>query len=178
MGIGEHEPLDRGAFEQVVAEYADRLYGVALRITRSSLDAEDAVQEAFLSAYRSLHQFRGAANPHTWLYRITVNAALQRVRERRPEEYLDPDAPVVRPTGDWSTASQDPALTAELRERVEEALSRLPPDYRTAVILRDIEALSAVEAAQVLEIGEAALKSRLHRGRAMLRQLLDEYLQG
>ena len=112
------------------------------------------VQEAFLSAYRSLHQFRGAANPHTWLYRITVNAALQRVRERRPENFLDPDADVVRPTADWTAASQDPALTAELRERVEEALSRLPPDHRTAVILRDIEGLSALEAAQVLEIGE------------------------
>ncbi len=178
MGIGEQEPLDRTAFEQVVAEYADRLYGVALRITGSSPDAEDAVQEAFLSAFRSLRRFRGEANPHTWLYRITVNAALQRVRERRPQEYLDDSIGPVRPSGDWSASVEDAATAAELRERVEVALGRLPPDYRTAVILRDVEGLSTVEAAQVLEIGEAALKSRLHRGRILLRQYLDEYLQG
>jgi RNA polymerase sigma-70 factor (ECF subfamily) len=178
MGIGDQEPLDRAAFEQVVAEYADRLYGVAVRITGSSPDAEDAVQEAFLNAFRNLRQFRGAANPHTWLYRITVNAALQRVRERRPQEYLDDSAPVAAPAASWNSVGDDAAVTTELREHVELALSRLPPDYRTAVILRDVEGLSAVEAAQVLEIGEAALKSRLHRGRVMLRQLLDEYLQG
>jgi RNA polymerase sigma-70 factor (ECF subfamily) len=174
MGLGEQQPLDRTAFEQVVAEYADRLYGVALRITGSSPDAEDAVQEAFLSAYRSLRDFRGEANPHTWLYRITVNAALQRVRAQRPQEYLDE---VRGPAADWTSVGIDPALTAELREHVEWALGRVPPDYRTAVILRDIEGLSTVEAAQVLEINEAALKSRLHRGRVLLRQLLDDYLR-
>jgi len=177
MAIGEQDPLDRAAFAQVVAEYADRLYGVALRITGSPPDAEDAVQEAFLNAYRSLGQFRGAANPHTWLYRITVNAALQRVRDRRPQEYLDASADPVRPMADWSSASSDPAVNAELRERIELGLGQLPPEYRAAVILRDVEGLSSQEAAQVLEVGEAALKSRLHRGRVLLRQYLDDYLQ-
>jgi RNA polymerase sigma-70 factor (ECF subfamily) len=176
MGMGEQGPLDAAAFEQVVAEYADRLYAVALRITGSEQDAEDVLQEAFLAAYRGLGQFRGDARAQTWLYRITVNAALQRVRTR-PQEYLDPSAPAEPPRGDWSRLEADPAVAAELRDRIDRALAQLPPDYRTAVVLRDVQGLSAAEAAEVLEIGEPALKSRLHRGRVLLRQLLDEYLQ-
>jgi RNA polymerase sigma-70 factor (ECF subfamily) len=177
MVAPEHEPLDRMTFEQVVAEYADRLYGIALRITGSPDDAEDAVQEAFLSAYRHLGQFRGEAAPRTWLYRITVNAALRRLRERPPHEYLDEaPAPSEQPV-DWSARAQDAAVAAELRAQLEAALATLAPELRAAVVLRDVEGLSGREAAQVLEITEAALKSRLHRARALLRQALSEYLQ-
>src|SRR5919202_3596818 len=76
------------AFEQLIEEYGDRVYGIALRITGLPADAEDAMQEAFLSAFRSWASFRAEASPTTWLYRIAVNAALQRVRARRPVEYL------------------------------------------------------------------------------------------
>ena len=176
MARPDHEPLDRATFEQVVAEYTDRLYSIALRITTSPQDAEDAVQEAFVSAYRHLGQYRGEADPRTWLYRITVNAALRRVRERLPHEYLDEVVPVEQPLN-WVERAEDPAVAAELRAQLEIALRNLPPDYRTAVILRDVEGLSAREAAQVLDIGEAALKSRLHRGRVLLRQALEEYLR-
>lgn len=176
MGIPEHRPLDRAAFEQVVAEYADRLYSITLRITASPLDAEDALQEAFVSAYRNLGRYRGEADPRTWLYRIAVNAALRRVRERAPHEYLDDLGEAGQVAGNWSARADDPAVAAELRERLEVALGSLPPDFRAAVILRDVEGLSAREAATVLDIGEAALKSRLHRGRLLLRQTLGEYL--
>jgi RNA polymerase sigma-70 factor (ECF subfamily) len=176
MAIPEHGPLARIEFEQVVAEYADRLYSIALRITASPPDAEDAVQEAFLSAYRHLPAFRGEANPRTWLYRITVNAALTRLRARPPHEYLDELTEAGDEPGDWVRRAQDQALAGELREQLEGALSDLPPDLRAAVILRDVEGLSTREAALVLEIGEPALKTRLHRGRALLRQALAAYL--
>jgi RNA polymerase sigma-70 factor (ECF subfamily) len=175
MAIPGQGPLDRTEFEQVVAEYADRLYSIALRITGSPPDAEDAVQEAFLSAFRHLGQFRGESNPRTWLYRITVNAALQRVRERPLREYLEEPSALVDYPEDWSRRAEDPATVAELRAQVETALSNLAPDFRAAVVLRDVEGLSAREAAQILEISEAALKSRLHRGRLLLREQLDEY---
>ncbi len=176
MATPEHSPLDRTQFEQVVAEYADRLYSIALRITASPPDAEDVVQEAFVSAYRHLGQYRGEAEPRTWLYRITVNAALRRLRDRPPHEYLDELPETAEPPQDWVGRTRDPAVAAELRDQLETALHDLGPDLRAAVILRDVEGLSAREAAQVLEISEAALKSRLHRARVLLRQALADYL--
>ena len=176
MATPEHPPLDRTEFEQVVAEYADRLYSIALRITASPPDAEDAVQEAFVSAYRHLGQYRGDAKPATWLYRITVNAALRRLRDRPPHEYLDELPETQEPPDDWAARVRDPAVAAELRDQLERALQDLPPDLRAAVILRDVENLSAREAAAALDIGEPALKSRLHRGRVLLRHALADYL--
>ena len=178
MSRSEHGPLDRTEFEQVVVEYADRLYSIALRITASPADAEDAVQEAFISAYRHLRQFRGEASPRTWLYRITVHAALRRLRDRPLQEYLDEALESSEGPAEWSGQVQDPAIAAELREQLEQALGALAPDLRAAVILRDVEGLSTREAAQVLEIGEPALKTRLHRARVLLRQALAEYLSG
>jgi len=176
MATSEHGPLDRTEFEQVVVEYADRLYSIALRITASPPDAEDAVQEAFISAYRYLRQFRGEASPRTWLYRITVNAALARLRDRRPQEYLDEVTERPDESLHWTHRAQDQVVAAELRDELERALGTLPPDLRAAVILRDVEGLSTREAAQVLEIGEPTLKTRLHRARLLLRQALTDYL--
>ncbi|HLI27584.1 MAG TPA: sigma-70 family RNA polymerase sigma factor [Chloroflexota bacterium] len=178
MATSEEGPLDRAAFEQLVAEYAERLYNLALRITGVAADAEDAVQEAFASAYRHRDQFRGGASPRTWLYRITVNAALQRVRERAPREYLEEPLAERQELTDWPAHSDDPAVVAELRQQLEAALGALAPDLRAAVILRDVEGLSAREAAEALGISEAAFKSRLHRGRVLLRERLSEYLRG
>jgi RNA polymerase sigma-70 factor (ECF subfamily) len=176
MATPEHPPLDRTEFEQVVAEYADRLYSIALRITASPADAEDAVQEAFVNAYQHQGQYRGDAKPATWLYRITVNAALRRLRDRPLHEYLDELPETEDLPDDWAGRVRDPAVAAELRDQLERALMDLPPDLRAAVILRDVENLSAREAAAALDVGEAALKSRLHRGRVLLRQALADYL--
>jgi RNA polymerase sigma-70 factor, ECF subfamily len=176
MSTSEYGPLDRTEFEQVVVEYADRLYSIALRITASPPDAEDAVQEAFISAYRHLRQFRGEASPRTWLYRITVNAALARLRDRGPQEYLDDASERAEQAAEWTQRAQDQAVAGELRDELERALGMLAPDLRAAVILRDVEGLSTREAAQVLDIGEPALKTRLHRARVLLRQALADYL--
>ena len=167
---------NRAAFERLIEEYADRIYNVALRITGNRADAEDSMQEAFLSAYRAWSAFRGQSSPATWLYRIAVNEALMRVRARRPVEYLTEllhDVEVV----DWSVDLLESAHRAERQERLLEGISLLEPDYRAALVLRDIDGLSTAEAADALEISEQALKSRLHRARALLRQHLAEYFR-
>lgn len=161
------------AFEQLVAEYGDRVYGIALRITGSPSDAEDVMQDAFLQAFRAWPTFRGQSAPTTWLYRIAVNAALMRLRARRAAEYLSerPDEADIR---DWSADAAQPALRAEVQRRLEEGIQRLPEDLRVTLVLRDIEALSTSETAAALDISEAAVKSRLHRARALLRRYLAD----
>jgi RNA polymerase sigma-70 factor (ECF subfamily) len=168
--------LDAQTFEGLIDRYADRVYSVALRITGSPEDAADAVQDAFLSAYEHRDAFRGESTASTWLYRIAVNAALQRVRIRRPTEYLelpaDEDAEIV----DWSEDVPRRVEASELREMLERGIAHLPVNERVAFVLRDVQGLSTAEAAAVLELTEAALKSRLHRARVLLRQFLADYL--
>jgi RNA polymerase sigma-70 factor, ECF subfamily len=177
MGPPQEGPTDPTAsFESLVEEFADRLYSLAYRITGSHEEAEDATQDAFLSAYRFREAFRGQSDVGTWLFRIAVNAALQRVRRRHPEDYLeatDYDSPYV---ADWSGDLLRRIELSELRIQLENGIARLPEDLRVVLILRDVEQLSTAEAAAILEVSEAALKSRLHRARVLLRHHLAEYL--
>ncbi|MBA2461365.1 MAG: sigma-70 family RNA polymerase sigma factor [Actinobacteria bacterium] len=175
MSLHSEGTPDAVAFEQLVEEYGDRVYGIALRITGSPADAEDAMQDAFLSAFRSWAGFRAEASPTTWLYRIAVNAALQRVRSRRPIEYLSPEDEAEY-VPDWSVDLVRAAGQSELYAELERGIGLLPPDVRVAVVLRDVEGLSTSEAAAAMEMTEAAVKSRLHRGRALLRRFLQDYL--
>src|SRR5438105_3027296 len=164
-------PSDQELFERIVEEYSDRVYGIALRITGDDAEAQDAMQETFLAIFRGLGSYRGQAAFSTWVYRIAVNAALQ-TRRRRPrtdEQLVDTgydDLVVV----DWSHQVDAEAERHELAEALERGIRLLPDEYQVVVILRDVEGLSAAEAAAVLQIGEAALKSRLHRGRVLLRK--------
>jgi RNA polymerase sigma-70 factor (ECF subfamily) len=167
----------RYSFERLVEEYADRIFNVALRITGDRRDAEDAVQEAFLNAFRSWAHFRGESNPRTWLYRIAVNTALMRVRSRPPVTYLSSlgDQDDDR---DWSTSLTDLDRRIDLQELVLEGLQQLQPDLRAALVLRDVDGLSTSEAADALGLTETALKSRLHRARLQLRHYLASYFRG
>jgi RNA polymerase sigma-70 factor (ECF subfamily) len=165
------------AFERLITEYGDRIYSVALRITESAADAEDAMQETLLKAFERRGTFRGEASWTTWLYRIAVNEALMLVRRRQPVEYLDETGYDAAHVVDWSNDLGRRVELNELRAELERGLARLPEDHRVAVILRDVEGLSAAEAAEILDITEVALKSRLHRGRALLRQFLAEYVK-
>src|SRR5688572_11209419 len=171
MSLSSEGTPDLVAFEQLVAEYGDRVFGIALRVTGSPSDAEDVMQEAFLQAFRSWSTFRGEAAPTTWLYRIAVNAALARVRSRPPVELLtERDEGVDVP--DWSADAAQAVLRGELREQLEAGITRLPEDLRVTLILRDVEGLSTAETAAALDISEAAVKSRLHRARVLLRGYL------
>jgi RNA polymerase sigma-70 factor, ECF subfamily len=174
MDTPDRPIAERRAFERLVEEYADRVYNVALRITGSPSEAEDAMQEAFESAFRAWPRFRGESSPATWLYRIAVNASLMRLRARRPVEYLT-ELSASLEVQDWSDTMAEHTQSAELRERLLTGLTLLGPEQRAALVLRDIDGLSTAEAAAALEITEEALKSRLHRARALLRSYLADY---
>jgi RNA polymerase sigma-70 factor (ECF subfamily) len=171
---GEH---DRQAFELLIEGYADRLHSIALRVTGSPEDAEDAMQDAVLSAYQSWAQFRGEARGSTWLYRILVNAALQHVRRRHPEDYLTASGYEEASVIDWSEDLSRRVEDADLRETLERGIALLPEELRVALVLRDVEGLSTADSAAILDVSEAALKSRLHRARVLLRQWVTDYLE-
>lgn len=164
-------------FDHIVEEHSVFVYNVAFRMMGNPQDAEDVAQEAFISAYRAFGRFRGDSKVTTWLYRITVNAALMRLRKERKARELTRTGleDVVIP--DWSDAPYRAATDSELGERLREGIGMLPDDMKAAVVLRDMEELSNAEAADVIGISVPALKSRLHRGRVLLRKHLEEYLK-
>ncbi len=164
-------------FDHIVEQYSNFVYNVALRMMGNPQDAEDVAQEAFLSAYRAFGRFRGDSKVTTWLYRITVNAALMRLRKEKKARTLTRTGldDVVIP--DWSDAPFRAASDSELGDKLQEGVQMLPDDFKAAVVLRDIEELSNAEAAEVIGISVPALKSRLHRARALLRKHLEEYLK-
>ena len=170
--------MNEQEFAQLAEEHSGFVYNVAYRMMGNQHDAEEVAQDAFISAYRARDRFRGDAQPTTWLYRITVNAALMRIRKdkRRKEMTVSEDAQPDAPSTDWAQSPVASAMNTELGERIQEAINELPEDLQTAVVLRDVQGLTNEEAAEVLEISISALKARLHRGRVALRGILTEYL--
>jgi RNA polymerase sigma-70 factor (ECF subfamily) len=178
---------DEAAFEELVRSRGGALLAVARRFLRNEEDARDAVQEAFVQAFRGIRSFEEQAKLSTWLRRILVNACLMRLRTRRrkPEEPLDEDLlPAFRADGHrigvtpaWEDA-EERIEREETRRRVRAAIDRLPETARTVLLLRDIEERSTEEAAGLLGITENAVKIRLHRARQALRTLLDRELFG
>jgi RNA polymerase sigma-70 factor (ECF subfamily) len=177
---------DEDAFEVCVRTYCSRLLLVALRILRNEADANDAVQDAFLSAFKGLSQFQGQARLGTWLHRIVVNAALARLRRRKrhPERSIEDllphfgdDEHQLDPPVPWKEAPDKSLLQQELSELVQRCIGQLPEDYRTVLLLRDIEGFDSQETARLLETSLGVVKTRLHRARQALRSLLDPYFR-
>jgi RNA polymerase sigma-70 factor (ECF subfamily) len=166
---------DRDAFEELVRRHADRLYAVVLRFVADGDEAQEVTQEAFLRAWRGIGRFEGRSRFFTWLYRIGINEAKRRAARRPPVAVVSLDDEPVAEAPDWSEAPETLFHRADLRRVLEEAIRSLPPEYRTPIILRDVEGLSTSEAAEVMDLGEAAFKSRLHRARLVVRRVLDEY---
>lgn len=177
---------DAGAAEALVESYGDRVYRLARRITGSNEDAEEAVQDALWTVTRKIHSFKGESAFGSWLYRVAANAAYMKVRSRRSRTHevsleavlpaLDGDGRHFEPMDDWSARVDDHALQGELRGVLERAIASLPPDYRTALVLHDIEGLSNPEIAEALGLSLPAVKSRVHRSRLFLRQRLAAYM--
>ena len=177
---------DEDAFEACVRNYSGRLLLVARRILTNEEDARDAVQDAFLSAFKGIGRFQGHSRIGTWLHRIVVNAALSRLRsrQRRPELSIEDLLPhfgegehQIDPPAPWKVTSVAILQQQELRELVQGCISRLPETYRIVLLLRDIEGLSTEETAQMLETTIGVVKTRLHRARQALRSLLDPYFR-
>jgi RNA polymerase sigma-70 factor (ECF subfamily) len=174
------------AFETLVREHGGRLLGVARRLLRNEEDARDAVQDAFLSAFRSLESFEAGSRLSTWLHRIVVNAALMKLRTRRrkPEDAIEDLLPTFLDDGHrrdpgppWKEAIDEAAERHEVRALVRSYIDRLPDSYRNVLILRDIEELDTEETASVLGTSANAVKTRLHRARQALRTLLDPHFR-
>ncbi len=190
---GEHGWLARlrqgeeAAFEWLVREHGGRLLAVARRFLRNEEDARDAVQEAFLSAYRGIQGFAAGSRLSTWLHRIVINASLMRLRTRRrkPEDAIDDLLPRFaadghqenHPTPTWDASVEVLLARSQTRAIVRQAIDRLPDAYRTVLLLRDIEEISTQEAARLLGTTENAVKIRLHRARQALRTLLEPHFR-
>ena len=177
---------DPDAAARLVERFGDRVYRLAMRITGVNEDAEEAAQDALWTAARKIHSFKGESAFGSWLYRITANAAYQKLRARRArareialDEVLpsfDEDGRHFEPMADWSERVDEQALTAELRQVLERAIDGLPPDYRTALVMHDVEGLSNPDIAETLGISLPAVKSRVHRSRLFVRKQLAQYL--
>src|SRR5436190_16580700 len=170
---------DPEAFEALVRTHSGRLLSVARRFLPNEQDAQDAVQDAFIRAFRAIGNFQERAQLHTWLHRIVVNSALMKLRERRrkPEESIEELLPTFVADGhqasgssEWSDALLERKESAEI---VRAAIARLPEPYRTVLLLRDIEERDRAETAELLDTTPNAVKVRLHRARQALRTLLD-----
>lgn len=163
-------------FDTIVEDHADFVYNVAYRMMGNAEDAEDVAQEAFISAYRARDRFRGESKVTTWLYRITTNAALMRLRKEKRARSLTRTGLDDMEIPSWGETPEGSAVTSELGEKIREGIAMLQPDLRAAVVLRDVSGLSNSEAADTLGITISSLKSRLHRGRILLRKHLSDYI--
>ncbi|HEX3978527.1 MAG TPA: sigma-70 family RNA polymerase sigma factor [Solirubrobacteraceae bacterium] len=172
---------DQDAFAELVMRHADRVYGALRRFGLDAGDADEVTQEVFLRAWRGLARFEQRARFSTWLYRIAFNEAQRRLSRRTlpraiPRAEDDAHDPVAGLPEPAESGPEARALADELERQLDAALEQLPAEWRAAVVLRDIEGLSTHDAAEVVGVGEAAFKSRLHRGRMQLRELLGPYL--
>jgi RNA polymerase sigma-70 factor (ECF subfamily) len=177
---------DFQAFESLVTRYESKVYRLAIRMLRNAQDAEDALQETFIQVYRGLPGFEGRSTFSTWLFRLATNACLMKIRHRATEpsrllpleDYLPrQDQGEIPQMVDWTDRPEDALLSKESREKMMEALEKLPPEYRAVFILRDMEGFSNEETGEALGISIAAVKSRLHRARLALRGMLAEYFE-
>lgn len=172
------------AFEALVKRHERKLFRVAQHVTQNREDAQDVVQEAFLRAFRNLHQFREDSQFSTWLVRITINQSLMKVRkphrkkEVAIEQDLDTEAgePTIEAV-DWAPNPEQRYQVSELREILIKELNKLRPSLSLVFVLRDIEGLSTEQTSEVLGLSEAAIKARLMRARLQLRQQLSNYFR-
>ena len=174
------------AFERLVRLYTGRMLAVARRFLPNEEDARDAVQDAFLSAFRAIDRFEGEARLSTWLHRIVVNACLMklRTRRRRPEGRIEDllpgfleDGHFATPAAPWQESADALLESAENRKLVRDAIEGLPENYRTVLLLRDIEGFDTLRTAEELGMTTAAVKTRLHRARQALRTQLDVHFR-
>lgn len=175
---------DKEAFAELVTNYSERIYNLALRILRNREDAEDILQETFLTVLQKLDTFDGRSNFFTWIYRIATNASLMKLRKKRLGFTELPENPDLGPRHeeriivDWS---QDPSFNIqneEIKKIIDTAINQLSEIYRTVFILRDIEQLSIKETSKILNISEENVKIRLRRARMFLRDKISEYYEG
>ncbi len=181
---------DEGALAELIDKYGSKIYRLAFRYLRNKEDAEEITQDVLFKVYRKAGEFRGDSALSSWIYRITFNAAMSLLRttkyqqsraEERPLFSGDGDklpAPSVSEPADWSAMADERVLRQELHRGMYRAILALPVIYRAPVVLRDLQGMSTEEASAVLRVKDQTLKSRLHRGRVILRKQLADFAGG
>ena len=185
--VGRMQAGDSTAVADLASTYGPRIHQLALRYVKNWEDAEEVTQDVLMKVHRKIDAFRGDAALSSWIYRITFNTAMSRLRGRRASRAVEQThepmltengEPAVQEPADWSSLADDAVMRMQMRERLLSALTRLPSVYRIPVLLRDIQGLSTEEASAVLRVKPQTLKSRLHRGRLMLRTQLTDFAAG
>lgn len=176
---------DERSFEQLVMLHGGAMLAVIRRMLGHDADSQDCLQDAFTSAFKALGSFQGESRLGTWLHRIAVNAALMKIRsrKRRPERPIEDLLPRYQadghretPVPQWAVAQDVTAIDEDTRQVVRHCIAELPETFRVVLMLRDIEECSTEETSRLLEISVANVKTRLHRARQALRELLDRHL--
>ncbi len=182
--VNQFKAGDALAFEEIIARYESKVMSLALRFTRNQEDAEEVMQDVFTTVYRKIDGFRGQSAFSSWLYRIVVNAAFMKLRKRKQSQTVSIDdlSPAIkqycidRETFS-GTYSQNVAVSHEMQAVIQNAVNRLPDQYRAVFVLRDVDGLSNQETGEILNLSIPAVKSRLHRSRIMLRKKLQRYYE-
>ena len=181
---------DEHAVRELADAYSSKIYQLAFRYLRNKEDAEEVTQDVIFKVFRKAGTFRGDAALSSWIYRITFNAAMSRLRtasaqraqaEERRAAAMEGDEPTSEPRGevaDWTDLADEQVFRTQLRRRVFRAILALPAIYRAPVLLRDIQGMSTEEASAMLKVKDQTLKSRLHRGRLILRKQLADFAGG
>jgi RNA polymerase sigma-70 factor (ECF subfamily) len=173
---------DRAEFARLVEAYYQLIYRLAIKMLNDPQDAEDVLQETFFKALRGIRNFDGRSSLSTWLYRIATNEALMALRRKKPD-VVSTDEPVETVEGeqepvqivDWCCLPENELMSAEAQRYLDKAIDRLSPNLRAVFVLRDIQGLSTQETAEVLNLSETAVKTRLSRARLHLREDLSGY---
>ncbi|WP_078551212.1 RNA polymerase sigma factor SigW [Bacillus alkalicellulosilyticus] len=169
---------DQQAFAELVDLYKDKVYQISYRMVGNVHEAQDIAQEAFLRAYTNIDSYDTNRKFSTWLFRIATNLSIDRLRKRKPDYYLDEE---IKDSEGLTMQSQiaadqelpeDQVVTLEMQEWIQDAIHKLPPKYRAAIILKYIEDLSLKEISEILNLPETTIKTRVHRGREALRKSL------
>jgi RNA polymerase sigma-70 factor (ECF subfamily) len=180
---------DQSAVTELAERYSGRIRQLALRYVRNPEDADEVLQDVLLKVYQKIEAFRGDSALSSWIYRITFNTAMSRLRSLRASrssapleaswtDRLDGVPPNPREVPDRSSLADDEVMRGELRRKLVKELGHLPPIYRVPVLLRDVHGLSTEEASAMLRVKDQTLKSRLHRGRMILRDRLADFADG
>jgi len=179
-----------GALADVADAYGSKIYQLAFRYLRNKEDAEEVVQDVLYKVHRNVAAFRGDAALSSWIYRITFNTAMSRLRTARYQRAQQEDSSLLNgmpdengntprfEIADWSDMADEQVLRSQLRRRVMRAILALPAIYRAPVVLRDLQGMSTEEASAMLRVKDQTLKSRLHRGRVILRKQLADFAGG
>ena len=183
--IGRMRARDGSAVADLASLYGPQIQQLAFRYLKNWEDAEEVAQDVLMKVYRKIEAFRGDAALSSWIYRITFNTAMSRLRTGRATREADRRVPdesrtesVRREPADWSLLADDHVMREEMRAKLVDALTHLPTVYRIPVLLRDVNGLSTEEASAVLHVKPQTLKSRLHRGRLILRKHLGDFASG